>query len=159
MRAAILQSVISFCGALWVAGCASAPDSPSSILEPVTENEASAPSTEAVAPHPSERLREQLSALGYQGLGMELEDPATLALLEKVFSAPEAQGLDLKLVYTGIRMQFDASQKSLTNGGTKDVAVILAFLRKSVPKRPVTPDKTTPTLPKSDSKKPASIRP
>lgn len=142
-------------------GCASSPDSPSSVLEPVTETESAPPAEETLVPKPSERLLEQLRALGYQGLGLEYEDPSTIALLEKVFAAPEAQGLDLRLVYTGMRMQYDATQKSVTIGGTNSVAAILAFLKKSVPKRPAgavpPPAGATPAAPSGETKKPASI--
>jgi hypothetical protein len=124
--------------ALALTGCASSPDSPSSVLEPVEEPTAAAEvAAEPVvaAPTPASPLLEQLRQLGYQGLGMEFEDPKVLALLTKVFASPEAQNLDLKLVYTGMRMQYDASQKSITIGGTRDIKVILAFLKKNVPKR------------------------
>lgn len=123
-------------------GCASSPEAPSSVLEPApvepTAEETVVPA-EPVAPKPHERLVAQLKRLGYEGLGLEFEDPKVLDLLEKVFTAPETHGRDIKLVYTGMRMQYDKAQKSITIGGTKDLKVILAFFKKHVPKGPPPP--------------------
>ncbi len=126
---------------LLAAACASSPDSPSSVLEPVTETEV--PPPEEPAPKPSDKLTAILDELGYEGFGMEYENPATLTLLEKVFSAPEAKSRDIKLVYTGGRLQYDAAQKSVTIGGTTNVKQILNFLKK-VPKRKEEPVKPAP---------------
>ena len=133
---------------LWIlgfAGCASSPNSVSSVLEPApvepeaTQSAADALPAPPAAPRPGDQLVEQLRKLGYQGLGLEFEDPKTIELLEKVFAAPDAQGRDIKLVYTGMRLQYDAAQKSITIGGTKDLKAILTFIKKKVPKGPPAP--------------------
>jgi hypothetical protein len=135
-----------FAVGLIAAGCASTGDAPSSVLEPVVESVADAYPAES-APKPADPLLEQLKALGYQGLGLEFEDPATLELLQKVFSYPETHGLDLKLVYTGLRMQYDATQKSITIGGMKDPALIVAYIKRHVPRAPAAPVATPPPSP------------
>lgn len=124
-------------------GCASSAESPSSVLEPVAEENNAPPSvleeaqpTPPPAPKPADRLLEQLRALGYEGTGMEFEDPSTLEFLEKIFASPEAKNLDVKNVYTGMRMEYDKVQKSLTLGGTRDLRSVRSFLKKKVAKRP-----------------------
>lgn len=124
---------------IFLVRCAGAGDAPSSVLEPVTEDDAAPPAAVEApppAPKPADRLLEKLRALGYKGLGMEFEDPSTLTFLEKVFDTPEAKSLDVKHVYTGMRMEYDGVQKSLTLGGTRDIKAVLNFLKKKVPRLP-----------------------
>lgn len=157
MRVVPLKYLRVALAGLLLVGCASSPDSPSSVLEPVTEaSPVAAPVVEPPAPpKPHDRLVEQLKALGYEGFGLEFEDPSTIAFLEKVFASPQTHNLNLKHVYTGMRMQYDPVQKSLTIGGTKSLSVVLAFLKKKVPKRPA----IAPIPVLKPVAKPASARP
>ncbi len=119
---------------LVLAGCSSQPISapPSDVLEPVAETPTKPETSGSVDPG-YKRLIQLLQSLGYEGVGLQYESPATLDLLYRVFSDSRASNRQLKLVYTGINLSYDSRYMSLTVGGSSDLNVILAFIQKNVP--------------------------
>jgi hypothetical protein len=104
----------------------------SDILEP-----ADAPSSETVSlPSPHlEKVLQLLASLGYQGIGLEYEDEATLNFLEAVFSSAKVRNRKILLIYTGMQYSYDKEQQSLTLGEDEKVAKALRFIEKNVPSR------------------------
>lgn len=126
---------------VFLSGCSSTPPdgSSSEILEPVKENGAVAPD-----PAPSTnflRLQELLIKLGYEGVGLAFESDESLQLLTTVFSDPRVANRQIRLVYTGLQMVYDAKYQSLTIGGTTQSSAIIDFIQKDIPLRPA--DSTT----------------
>ena len=102
------------------------------ILEPVDEksNETFA------APAPGyEKVMNLLAGLGYQGIGLEHENKDTLEFLEQVFTSSKTHERELERVYTGLKLSYDAEQKSLTLGEGSSVEQTLQFIQKNIPKR------------------------
>lgn len=121
---------------LW--GCASTTvESPSEALEPVGEPEErplplAEESGELVEPTPQyQKLKDQLESLGYQGVGLQYENPPVLEFLYSVFSDPRTAGLPLKRVYTGLQMAYDRQHHSVTIGGTRDVESVIRYLQEN----------------------------
>ena len=106
--------------------------SESDVLEP-----ADTPSSETVSlPSPHlEKVLQLLASLGYQGIGLEYEDEATLNFLEAVFSSPKVRNRKILLVYTGMQYSYDKEQQSLTLGEDEKVVKALRFIEKNVPSR------------------------
>lgn len=105
----------------------------SSVLEPVDEKT----ETSEPAKAPSfEKLNAQLTQLGYQGVGLDYESEETLSFLLQVFQDPKVAGRNIRLVYTGLKMAYDAEQSSLTVGGVTQVSMAVDFISKKVPKKP-----------------------
>ena len=104
----------------------------SDVLEP-----ADAPSSETVSlPSPHlEKVLQLLASLGYQGIGLEYEDEATLNFLEAVFSSAKVRNRKILLIYTGMQYSYDKEQQSLTLGEDEKVAKALRFIEKNVPSR------------------------
>ncbi len=131
-------------GFLVLAQCASKPATTPAVLEPVngqasvpTGNEDSGVAISAVDPALA-KLKDLLSKLGYEGVGLEFESADTLALLQSVFSDKRTANKDIRFIYTGITMAYDAGGKALTIGGTRDVQSVITFISKKVPVLPVT---------------------
>ena len=102
------------------------------ILEPVDEK-----SNETFsAPAPGyEKVMNLLAGLGYQGIGLEHEDKETLEFLEQVFTSSQTHERDMERVYTGLKLSYDAEQKSLTLGEGSGIEQTLQFIQKNIPKR------------------------
>lgn len=100
------------------------------ILEPAEEN-LSTPTPQKSAAY--QKLNELLLSLGYQGMGLELEDDATLEFLYQVFSSPKARNRRIQFVYTGLQLSYDKDQASLTFGEDNHLARALKFIEKNVP--------------------------
>jgi len=100
------------------------------VLEPAEE----ILSTPAPKQSPSYiKLSELLLSLGYQGVGLELEDDATLEFLYQVFSSPKLRSRRIQFVYTGLQLSYDKDQSSLTFGEDNHLARALKFIEKNVP--------------------------
>lgn len=119
------------------AACSSSPTVPNPVSESDILEPADAPSSEIVAlPSPQlEKVLQLLTSLGYQGIGLEYEDEATLKFLEAVFSSPKVRNRKIALVYTGMQYSYDKEQQSLTLGEDEKVAKALRFIEKNVPIR------------------------
>ena len=122
--------------ALLLVSCAS----PSGkVLEPVDAASPEAPAEVAeVAAGTSPaylKLMELLKAQGYEGIGLQYESERTLEFLGRVFSDPRSFNRQIKLVYTGLQLAYDAQHQSVTIGGTTDANAVLSFLQKKVPAR------------------------
>lgn len=114
-------------------GCAASPESKvagDGVLVPASAETPAA--AVATSPH-YEKLMALLTSLGYEGVGLQFESDEVLALLVDVFSQPKAKNRQLKMVYTGYDMSYDAAAKSLTIGKLKSSAEIISFLQKNVP--------------------------
>jgi hypothetical protein len=114
-------------------GCASSEvdvPPPSQVLEPIPDQE-----TPIEAPvHPLlGQLNSKLSALGYEGVGMEVETGEVIELLIKVFSDPSVANRKIKMVYTGAANDYDPVHESLTLGGSRDAKTLIGFIKKKVP--------------------------
>ena len=86
------------------------------------------------------RLTQKMQALGYEVIGLQFETNETLLLLESVFDSPVSQNRQIRIVYTGVTLSYDAKHRSLTIGGTQDTKAILKFIEKNVPLRASSPD-------------------
>lgn len=106
----------------------------SGVLESDDKTTAEAPETSTHSPA-FEKLTQQLKDLGYEGVGLQYESAATLALLSEVFSDSRAAGRQIKLVYTGLQMAYDSRHQSFTIGGTASAEAILGFVQKKIPAR------------------------
>lgn len=119
-------------GLLW--GCAS-PETPKENKEfSVLEEEQVA----EVAPQRSpsyEKLMALATSLGYQAIGLEHEDDATLDFIFKVLSNPRAQNRKIALIYTGLQLSYDKSQFSLTFGEDFNLEKTLKFIEKNISAR------------------------
>jgi len=115
--------------------------SSSSVLKPAGESDILEPadtsSKETLSlPSPQlEKVLQLLASLGYQGIGLEYEDEATLNFLEAVFSSPKVRNRKISLVYTGMQYSYDKEQQSLTLGEEEKVPKALKFIEKNVPSR------------------------
>ena len=123
---------IFFC-LVW--GCASQEnrnpvESPSPVLEPADEI-----GVVSESPRPSnfDETMQLLSRLGYQGVGLEHEDEATLKFVISVFSNPKSQNRNIRFVYTGLQLSYDREQSSLTLGENSSLAQTLKFIEKNIP--------------------------
>lgn len=83
-------------------------------------------------------LNEKLQGLGYEALGLQFESDETLLLIGKVFDSAISHDRQIKIIYTGLEMSYDAKHQSLTLGGTKTLSAILSFINKNIPKRNTT---------------------
>ncbi|NBT59804.1 hypothetical protein EBT16_13575 [bacterium] len=124
--------ILSFLWACSSGPTASKSTAVSDVLEPADE-----PSTEAKSvPSPSfEKALQLLAGLGYQGVGLEHEDEATLQFVQAVFSSPKVQNRKIDLVYTGLKLSYDKEQRSLTLGEDSDLSKTLRFIEKNIPTR------------------------
>lgn len=77
-----------------------------------------------------------LASLGYQGVGLEHEDKETLEFMEKLFSLPQTHRRAIERVYTGLKLAYDAEQKSFTLGEKVSLDKTLKFIQKNIPKKP-----------------------
>ncbi|NBX93684.1 MAG: hypothetical protein EBQ85_10690 [Proteobacteria bacterium] len=105
-------------------------ESPSPVLEPADEI-----SVVSESPRPSnfDETMQLLSQLGYQGVGLEHEDEATLKFIISVFSNPKSQNRNIRFVYTGLQLSYDREQFSLTLGENSSLAQTLKFIEKNIP--------------------------
>lgn len=134
---------------LLATGCSSQPESQqvnteppkvSDVLEEVKpEQPSNAPDSTQENPVLS-RLTQKMQALGYEVIGLQFETNETLLLLESVFDSPVSQNRQIRIVYTGVTLSYDAKHRSLTIGGTQDTKAILKFIEKNVPLRASSPD-------------------
>lgn len=120
---------------LMLAACSSATstDSPSPVLEAVDPVAEEIPIEPPAVSPALQQLQARFVELGYEGVGMELESPAVLERLLKVFTSPGVSGRKIRSVYTGAAHDYDAAQESLTIG--PDVKSAVAFIKKKVPVR------------------------
>lgn len=104
----------------------------SEVLEPADQ----APPESNTLPSPRlEKVLQLLAGLGYQGVGLEHEDEASLIFMETVFSSPKVRNRKIQLVYTGLKLSYDKEQQSLTLGEDNDPIKALRFIEKNVPSR------------------------
>lgn len=102
------------------------------VLEPIDEKSPEA----VVTPSPGyDRVMSLLAGLGYQGIGLEHEEKETLEFLEQVFLSSQSQDREIERVYTGLKLSYDAEQKSLTLGEDRSLTKTLQFIQKTIPKR------------------------
>jgi hypothetical protein len=109
-------------------GCSSV----SPILEPV---ESEAPQIETPRAPSFDKVMQLLQGLGYEGVGLELEDENTLQFVFSVFSNEKAQKRKIRFVYTGLQLSFDKEQSSLTLGENTNLKQTLRFIEKNIPFR------------------------
>jgi hypothetical protein len=109
-------------------GCSSV----SPILEPV---ESEAPQVETPRAPSFDKVMQLLQGLGYEGVGLELEDENTLQFVFSVFSNEKAQKRKIRFVYTGLQLSFDKEQSSLTLGENTNLKQTLRFIEKNIPFR------------------------
>jgi hypothetical protein len=128
--------------------CSSNPESPPQGMEPVSQTTSPLQSS-AVPAVPEEsqalvrlqqdpslvRLRDLITSMGYEGIGLEFESAEMIEFLSKVFSDKRMAGRDFSLVYTGVGLAYDANAKSLTIGGTRDIQSVVSFVVKKIPMR------------------------
>lgn len=111
----------------------------SELVHPVENSERTAEKTLLV------QLNEKLQSLGYEALGLQFESDETLSLLGKVFDSPLSQNKQIRIIYTGLEMSYDAKHQSLTIGGRKDLKSILNFIHKNIPNKNLSqPAKSVP---------------
>lgn len=85
--------------------------------------------SKSVSPVPS-TLKQSLDRLGIEGIGLEYEPPESLSLIERVFRDSRCEGHRIRTLYTGMSLEYDAKNETLTIGGTADVDAILKFISK-----------------------------
>lgn len=100
------------------------------VLEPIDQT-----SSEMFSPPSAgyEQLMSFLASLGYQGVGFEHEDSQTLQYVERVFREPQTHGRRIDRIYTGLKLSYDAEQKSLTLGEGMSVEATVLFIKTKVP--------------------------
>ncbi|MCB0417256.1 MAG: hypothetical protein H6617_09400 [Bdellovibrionaceae bacterium] len=126
----MLKSTLIFVSVLlWLAACSSSGD----LLEKWSE-EGQSPEAESLNSPEFQELSAALSKLGYQGVGLRYETPSVQKMLTQVFSDPKVAGRNIKLLYTGLALSYDAKQGSLTIGGTMEPMVIVEYIQKHVPR-------------------------
>jgi hypothetical protein len=153
------RSLIVLLGSIFICCCASVPEqeksppSPiSKVLEEVNEN---SPTTEAPDSKTNpllSNISETLKGLGYEALGLSFESDETLLLLGKVFDSPLTHDRKIRIIYTGLQMDYDAKHQSLTINGEKDLATILSFIDKNVPKQIPDPPPASSIQPNSNDR-------
>ena len=107
----------------------------SSVLEEVSPHQENPVVEESKANPLVTNVSEKLKGLGYEALGLSFETDDTLLLLGNVFDSPIAQNRKIKIIYTGLVMSYDAKHQSLTISNSKNLASILSFIEKNVPKQ------------------------
>lgn len=112
----------------FLGGCSSV----SPILEPV---ESEVPVVETPRAPSFDKVMQLLQGLGYEGVGLELEDEKTLEFVLSVFSNEKAQKRKIRFVYTGLQLSFDKEQSSLTLGENTNLQKTLRFIEKNIPLR------------------------
>ncbi len=130
-----MKRLVFFLPLFFLFGCTSSSptiDAPSPVLEAVEAEPEETPIETPVSAFLA-KLEDRLATLGYEGVGLELETDATLELLFKVFSNPVVAGRKIQSVYTGAANDYDASNGSLTLGGTRNPKDMIAFIKKKVP--------------------------
>ena len=131
---ALFRGGILLLGCFFMMSCASEepmkPPQAFSILEP-EEEKISTPNPNKSLVY--QKLSELLLSLGYQGVGLELEDDGTLEFLYQVFSSPKARNRKIQFVYTGLQLSYDKEQASLTFGEDNHLGRALKFIEKNIP--------------------------
>ncbi|MBM4304478.1 MAG: hypothetical protein FJ112_09140 [Deltaproteobacteria bacterium] len=138
----IFRKLTVFLFSVFICHCASAPElqknSPppvSHALEEVNDNSAKADAVDSKNNPLVSNISETLKSLGYEALGLSFETDETLLLLGKVFDSPVTHGRKIRIIYTGLQMAYDAKHQSLTISSEKDLATILSFIDRNVPKQ------------------------
>jgi len=80
-------------------------------------------------------ITDKLQGLGYEALGLQFENDETLLFLGSIFDSPITHDRQIRIIYTGLELSYDSKHKSLTIGGAKNLASILNFIEKNIPKR------------------------
>lgn len=124
----VLLSVLCF----W--GCASKETNPEAKNFSVLEEE-KAPESPAQKSAAYEKAMALITSLGYQAVGLELEDDATLDFLYRVFSDSKTHQRKIAFIYTGLQLSYDKDQYSLTFGEDLNLVKTLKFIEKNVPLR------------------------
>lgn len=122
--------------------CASKPVPPpvetpkvSQVLEEVAPEQVSQDGEKKSANPLVTNINEKLNTLGYEALGLSFESDETLLLLGSVFDSPITHNRQIKIIYTGLMMSYDEKHQSLTINTSKNLASILSFIDKNVPKQ------------------------
>jgi hypothetical protein len=126
-----IHKLSTFIGLVLISACASSPDineSSNSMLQNVP------PEERLISPNFTQ-LQEQLSSLGYEGVGLQFESLETQSLLMGVFSDLRTHRREIRLVYTGLSMSYDSRHKSLTVGGTSSQEAVIKFIVEKVPQK------------------------
>jgi len=122
--------------------CASKPVPPpvetpkvSQVLEEVAPEQVNQDTEKKGANPLVSNINEKLNSLGYEALGLSFESDETLLLLGSVFDSPITHNRQIKIIYTGLMMSYDEKHQSLTINTSKNLASILSFIDKNVPKQ------------------------
>lgn len=110
----------------------------SQIFVPLKDPANTVPPEERLVSPNFQKLVSLLKGLGYDGVGLQYESVETQNLLYALFSDPKTHDREIQLVYTGAALAYDPRYKSLTIGGSRELAVLINFIQKSVPSRSVT---------------------
>ncbi|NBW97990.1 hypothetical protein EBR03_00315 [bacterium] len=123
-------------GAVLIGCSSSSSEKKASSISPVLEAvDDSAPAPSPVLSAQAEKVIGLLTALEYQGVGLELEDASTLEFVYQVFSSTKTHRRKIQFVYTGLQLSYDKEQASLTLGEDHNVFKTLQFIEKNVPLR------------------------
>ncbi len=123
---------------LFLGSCASphkSKDSEFSVLEPLEKNEQREVNPEPTNKEEYDKLVTILNSLGYKGIGLEYENKEILNFLFDLFSDEITHNRRIKLIYTGLRMEYDPIHESLTIGGLRQKNEVLDYIKKKVPIR------------------------
>lgn len=142
-KLAKLGKILGILGLVYfISSCSSEPvSSPpkkpkvSSVLEEVSPHQENPVVEESKANLLVTNISEKLKGLGYEALGLSFESDETLLLLGNVFDSPIVQNRKIKIIYTGLVMSYDAKHQSLTISTSKNLASILSFIEKNVPRQ------------------------
>lgn len=136
-----------FCGfteliiTLILLGCAESPPTNvnpskvSGVLEEVGTEQTSLGASGAPDNPLLRNITDKLQSLGYEALGLQFENDETLLFLGSIFDSPITHDRQIRIIYTGLELSYDSKHKSLTIGGAKNLASILNFIEKNIPKR------------------------